>query len=384
MATWGYRIYAFQFKYGHDELPLYEQEIRETFNDLIGNVQNQGTLKGSPKFRAIGEPEASVDEEAEIDSYQPSTPTMTVKNAEWRTNEHLHLLVSIGDAGLHDDLVDPVSQVRQSILNQSAEVTLRVDIYFPVSGTRGILVTESQGMRDPVARLFKWTQYQWIQRKEELEKANRSKLEEWKKAKELGEDVGARPQVKSYKRYYIRGIRLGDAELLKRIIETAESGSAEFYELSPDGKKKHSLTRNVRTNTEIGMLGKALQKFGAGNENLKKTKEETVLELIQDLEYDPESLDAGGIQLEDATLKLKSSAGNVTFKPGQASDIFTYPFKTGRLKDKGYYRTTVAKAQALAPAASIELDDVEDSEVCEWLEKDEARSPSDQPSDMPS
>lgn len=235
-------------------------------------------------------------------------------------------------------------------------------------------------MHDPVGRLFAWIQYQWILRKELLEKSNKEKIADWKQANNRGEAVGDRPKTESYKRYYMLRARLGDAALLKKIIDTAESGVAEFYELGPNGKKKHSLTRNVSTKKELGTLGKALQKFGAGNANLQKTKEETVLQLVEDLDYDAPSLQAAGVNLEGATLKLRSDAGNVTFKPGQASDVFTYPFKSGRPKDRGYYDATVTKSQALAPAASIELDDLEDWEVCEWLAKDPARSPLDQPS----
>ncbi|UOD83453.1 hypothetical protein [Paenarthrobacter ureafaciens] len=257
-----------------------------------------------------------------------------------------------------------------------------MDIYLPTSGTNAILVTETQGMHDPVSRLFSWIQYQWILRKDQLEKSNKEKIQAWREAKEQGKAEGDKPKTVSYKRYYLRRARLGDAALLKKIIETAESGSAEFYEYGPNGKKKHSLTRNVTTKPEIGTLGKALQKFGAGNENLAKTREQTVLELVEDLDYDAPSLRAAGVNLEGATLKLRSDSGNVTFKPGQASDVFTYPFKSGRPKDKGYYEATVTKAHALAPGASIELDDVEDWEVCEWLAKDPARSPLDQPSTL--
>jgi hypothetical protein len=367
-------------KSGHDTLPLYDNDVRDTLYDLIGDVQKQGTVKGSPKIRSIDESDFAEGLDSDDGSYTPSTPTLTIKNCEWRTDEHLHLLVAIGEAGLHEDLVDPDSQLRQSILNQSAEVTLRVDIYLPIAGTKAILVTETQGMHDPVGRLFSWIQYQWILRKDQLEKSNKEQIAEWKEARSRGESVGDRPKTLSYKRYYLRRARLGDAALLKKIIDTAESGSAEFYELGTDGKKKHSLTRHVNTKMEIGTLGKALQKFGAGNDNLQKTREETVLELVEDLDYDATSLQAAGVNLEGATLKLSSDAGNVTFKAGHASDVFTYPFKSGRPKDKGYYEATVTKAQALAPAASIELDDLEDWEVCEWLAKDPARSPLDQPS----
>lgn len=383
MTAWGYRVYAFNLKHGRDELPLGESDTRQKLGELIRDVQNQKTVKGIPKMRGGADTTTPGAEEKNKNSYQPSTPTMTIKNCEWRTDDHLHLLVSMGEVGLHEDLVDPKSQKRQPILHQSAEVTLRVDIYLPVSGTQAVLVTETHRQRDPVDRLFKWIQYQWKQYTEKRKKANRDEIQQWKESKKRSEPVGPKPKVEYYTRYYISGTRLGDAELLQEIIETADKGSAEFYELGPNGKKKHSLMRNVTTQAEIGMMGRTLQKVGAGNENLKKTRKETVLELVEGFEYDIESLQQGGIEFKEATLKLHSAKGNVTFKAGQASDVFTYPFKSGRPKDVGYYYVTIAKAQALAPAASIELDDPEDSEVCQWLENEPTRSPLDQPVSTP-
>ena len=221
MTAWGYRVYAFNLKYGHDALPLGESDTRKALGELIVDVQNQGTVKGIPKMRDGADTTTPKAEENAKDSYQPSTPTMTVKNCEWRTDDHLHLLISMGEVGLHEDLVNPDSQERQPILHQSAEVTLRVDIYLPVSGTKAVLVTETQSQRDPVERLFKWVQYQWKQHAKKCTDKNKEEIQRWKEAKERGENVGPRPKATNYKRYYIRGTRLGDAELLQRIIETA-------------------------------------------------------------------------------------------------------------------------------------------------------------------
>lgn len=376
MPSWGYRVYTLSLKYGLDPLPLGESDIRIKIYELLRDVLDGGTHVGKPAGKVAGGDDGGATDDDE--SYRPSTPTLTIKNLEWCSDRQLHLIIGIGDAGLHEDLRDPQTQDHLEILGKSAEVPLRADIYFPDSGNKAILVSEVQGKSDPVDRLLRWAQFSWRVRKEQMTRARKQEIEQWTKAKDSGEAVDKKPSQLRLKNYYFKTTRLGDPDLLKLIIENADEGSVEFYELGVDGKKKHTLKRKMETRQELSAVGKVLTGGkGVGKKNLRKTAAESTLELAHDLEYDTDQLRAGGLDVDGSTVKLKTADGTATFRAGEVSDVFTYPFKKNRPKDYIYYSRTVAKISRLAPPASIEFSEPNVDEVHTWLQEKPSRSPSD-------
>lgn len=376
MPSWGYRVYTLGLKHGQDRLPLDNIDIRTKVYELLRSVMDGGTQVGKPAGKIESGEAENTDEDGE--TYRPSTPTLTIKSLEWCTDSHLHLIVGIGEAGLHEDLRDPKTQDHLDILGKSAEVPLRADIYFPDSGTKAILVSEVQGKGDPVERLLRWAQIGWRDSKEQMTNARKAEIEQWVKAKDQGESVGKKPLLLRLKNYYFKTTRLADPALLKQIIENANEGIVEFYELGVDGKKKHTLKRKMETRQELSIVGKVLTAGAAsGAKDLRKTAEESTLELAQDLEYDTEQLRAGGLSVGGSTVKLKSLDGTVTFRSGEVSDIFTYPFKKNRPKDYVYYSRTISKVSRLAPPAVIEITAPNIDEVHKWLQEKPSRSPSD-------
>lgn len=380
MTTWAYRIFSFGVKYGAEELPLNEDLTRDAFFEMIEHVASNNVLRGLPKQRSSGDGDVATDEEdePEYESYAPSSPTLTVRSAERRSDNHIHLIVGMGEAGLHETLSDPEKQTSTNIQKQSAEVSLRLDFFFPEEGTKGIIVSEVQGMRDPVLRLLKWMALFWKERKDELERDARLSRDEWVKLNEEGKAVGPKPKVLRLRNYYFKASRLADPELLKKIIREAKEGTAEFFELGPDGKRKHTLTRALRSREDITSAGRLLSSaFGAGSADLKDASNRAVLQLADDLGYDTEELERGGIDVEDAKLRLKTDEMSASFDSTHASDVFTYKFQKGRPKDSGFYSMTLSKVAQLSEPAGIEMAAVAWEEVTEWLEIEGGRSPSD-------
>lgn len=320
MATWGYRIYTFNFKYGHQELPLGEHDVRETFLDLLEDVASRNILRGLPVLRADQNSDGGgeVEDEDQYEIYSPSTPILTIKNCERRSDQHIHLIVGVGDAGLHEDLSDPETQTRTNIQKQAAEVSLRLDILFPDEGQRGVIISETQGMRDPVSRLIKWMTYCWRERKELLLRIASEERDQWITLDKEGSAVGSKPTVPQLRNHYIKTSRLTDPELIKTIIRESKERAAELFELRPDGNRKHTLTRKLNTSQEIDSVGKLLETaFGSGRKDLAHTPKGAVLEFAGELGYDTEELANGGIGVEDAKVRLKPMTEQCPSRPNR-------------------------------------------------------------------
>lgn len=378
MTTWGYRIHTFVTKYGRDELFLNGSEERDAIFGLFRAVEDRKILRGLPARQAITDGESGDPQDDSDEVYSPSTPTLKIKSLDWASDNHMHLVAGIGDAGLHEDLSDPDSQTSTNIQRMAAEVSLRVDVLFPDEGSNGIIISETQGMRDPVGRLLKWATQLWKEEKGERLREAKARREAWEALKKSGvEDIGDRPQIPNEKNYTFKTSRLADPELLRKIIQDAKEGSAEFFEMGPDGTRKHTLTRKLSTAQEIGYVGKLLQSgFGSTND-LSSVADQAVLVLADDLGYDVEELGNGGVAVDDAKVRLKSDQMSATFSSTQASDVFTYKFHNGRPKDLGFYSVCLGKVTRLAEPAGIEISLDAAEEVVQWLQTEVSRSPSD-------
>lgn len=320
---------------------------------------------GSPSNLDTESDELTNESDVEA-QFKNTDPTLTIRGCAYNPElGTIHARIALGERGLHDWAINPEDSAELLDLEEkSAETPRRVDFYFSRSGFEGILVTEVVGMKDPVRLLQSWVRVLSLQKRQEVldriddedehfdndgEKISKSK------AQELA------PKTVSFK-----ATRLADPALLKKIINEIQSMQAEYVELDENNKETtKKLVINVKEEHARKNIANLLVKASTSDTSL-------VRETLEEVDMSPEELRAARFNPDHMKARIRGSEASTTLEPGKLSDLFNYKFKqSGQPSHIPYYRTTLAKVDELKMPSRIALKVPEDSELIDWVEREE-------------
>lgn len=365
MANWGYRVYSFKLIAGQKKLAQEIPENREILLNGLGLVGEEIRV-GTPHMRSPDTDE--IDDEDYVETqFKNTDPTLSIRGSAFNQElSVIHTMIALGERGLHDVAIDPDDKTELLNLEQkSAETPRKVDFYFASSGFEGILVTEVVGMKDPVPLLKKWL------RALSLEKRNQA-LDEINQHNEHFDAEGNKVTKSKVleaapKTISIQVERLADPELLRKIISDIRSMQAEYIELDENNKETEKrLVINVKEEkAKIGIANRILKASTSDGSIVKDTLEE--------LDMSPEDLRSAKIEPDQVKARIQGEEASTTLMPGKLSDLFNYKFKqSGQPSLAPYYRTTLKKIDELKIPSRIAIEVPEDSELLEWIEREEA------------
>lgn len=366
MATWGYRVYTFKLVAGREELSQEIESHRERLLEVLTLV-GQETRVGKPHHGA-SETEIA-DEEIFEDplenEYENTQPTLTIRGSAYEKDlSAIHSSIALGEQGLHDYAINPnEGSDRVNVKSRSAETPRRTDFYFASAGFEGFLVTEVVGMKDPVPLLVKWVGSTSLkQRRQELAAIE----SEYQSPDLTGKRISkTKARAAASKTLRIRVDRVADPELLKQILDDIQSMDTEYIELDEDNKETDKrLIVKVREEKAQRSIVDLLTGPSNGDTIIRQTLEE--------LDMDAEGLRAANIEPNAVKARVRGTDGSTTLTPGKISELFNYPFKAaGRPSDSPYYTTTLNKIERLKKPSQIPLATPEDSEMIEWVQREE-------------
>ncbi|MDN6704599.1 hypothetical protein [Corynebacterium glyciniphilum] len=366
MATWAYRVYTFKLMAGREELSQEIEEHRERLLEVLALV-GQKTRVGKPHRGATG---AEVIDEQVLqnlpeDEYENTQPTLTIRGSAYdRDLSAIHSNIALGEQGLHDFAINPnEGSDRVDVKNRSAETPRRTDFYFASAGFEGFLVTEVVGMKDPIPLLVKWIGNISLRQRNQKLAAIASEYEEPDPAGTRISKSKACAAVPKTLR--IRAERVADPDLLKQILDDIQSMDTEYTELDEYNKEteKRLIVKVREKNAQRSIVGLLTGKVN-GDSIIRQTLEE--------LDMDAEGLRAANIEPNAVKAHVRSNDGSTTLTPGKISELFNYPFKAvGRPGDSPYYTTTLNKIDQLNRPSQIPLTTPEDSEMIEWVQREE-------------
>lgn len=366
MATWGYRVYTFKLVAGRDELSQEIEEHRERLLEVLTLV-GQKTRVGKPHR---GSTEAEVADEEVLqdlpeEEYENTQPTLTIRGSAYDKDlSSIHSNIALGEQGLHDFAINPnEGSDRVDVKSRSAETPRRTDFYFASAGFEGFLVTEVVGMKDPVPLLVKWIgNLSLKQRKQKLAAIT----SEYESPDPTGNRISKTKACAAVpKALRIRAERVADPDLLKQILSDIQSMDTEYTELDEDNKEtdKRLIVKVREKKAQRSIVG-LLTEQSNGDSIIKQTLEE--------LDMDAEGLRAANIEPNAVKAHVRGNDGSTTLTPGKISELFNYSFKgVGRPGDSPYYITTLNKIDRLKKPSQIPLATPEDSEMIEWVQREE-------------
>lgn len=366
MATWGYRVYTFKLVAGQEELSQEIEEHRERLLEVLTLV-GQKTRVGKP-HRGATEAEAADEEilqDLPEDEYENTQPTLTIRGSAYDKDlSAIHSNIALGEQGLHDFAINPnEGSDRVDVKSRSAETPRRTDFYFASAGFEGFLVTEVVGMKDPVPLLVKWVgDVSLRQRKQKLAAIT----SEYESPDPTGNRISKTKACAAVpKTLRIRAERVADPDLLKKILDDIQSMDTEYTELDENNKEtdKRLIVKVREKKAQRSIVG-LLTGTSDGDSIIRQTLEE--------LDMNAEGLSAANIEPNTVKAHVRGNDGSTTLAPGKISELFNYSFKAaGRPGDFPYYTTTLNKIDRLKKPAQIPLATPEDSEMIEWVQREE-------------
>ncbi|MBB5848667.1 hypothetical protein [Micrococcus endophyticus] len=347
---------------------LLGQEIEEHRHRLLEalGLVSQEIRVGKPPWGAVSDPAGENEIEAPDaeNEFLESSPTLSVRGCEYDPDlEVVHGSVALGEHGLHDIAINPYDMNdRVEVSERSAETPRRIDFFFGSASTRGLIVAEVVGMKDPVPHLVPWIRaVSQSQRKNRLDAANQTSGA----VDESGSPISktkARASVPAAIR--IRVERVADPDLLKEIVDGITSMSAEFIERDADGRdvlKRISVKVKPQTQRES-----IVDRIINGSKN---DVESIIVDSLKDLDVDPDELAGANIQVDEIQARISGNMGNATISPGKMSDYFNYKFdKPGRPSNGVYYATICSKIENLVEPAWVAIEAIDTKRLTEWVD----------------
>ncbi|MCM3555679.1 hypothetical protein M3697_11250 [Janibacter melonis] len=368
MARHGYRIFTLTARRRGDEQALEWEEDGALYElrRCLQLLEGAGTQFGKPRERA----KASED-------VKESPPSLTVLEKHFDGN-HLSLLVSSGELGLHERAVRK-GDSPLSIDEAAAETDHRVDIWFPPDDSPALCVVETISNRDPWKFLLAW-----IRRfnGDDVRVYNEAERAARKAARKGGQE---REQAPLRACFYLRSTPLSDMGHIRSLIREADSAEAIFTQKVHSSRggdaeeAKHVLRVGLTTPQEreaaqsrVVQWTTKRKKKQTAKEALKQAAEArrtAVVELAHDVAVDQEALKSAGLPFNEAAVVLRSGDyGTRTFTPAHVDEAFTYFVANGQPSNGLYYDRVIGKARSIAQEKNLPLSFASPEEVTTWLD----------------
>lgn len=354
---YGFRVFTVETYSNRikDNTPLDVQAGSTTHTelvDLIEHISHRGT-----HFLDAKQPD---------DPQDPRIPkvSITLDNPTPISYSIYHFEVCTGEVGGHR-WARSEDGVEHEIANASAERGYYATMLFPsdAPATKFLLVLETHKSSDVKSRLFWLLNSVSAHLKREAVKTQEAERE---RISASGEKPPAR---KKFSRLLFQVRQVTDSEHFDRVLENAQSASAEFTESAPtdsggNGRPmKRKLTYRLLDSNEkeaagaIGKLWASRQNASSRNANLAA---DGILELAEAIDIDTNELGS----YDAVALRIRSAEGfSVTVRPDSTRDMFTYPVSDGQPPEAFYYMKASGKIEELAAKLALNTSPIDIHEV---------------------
>lgn len=368
MTSWGYRVYTFElFESRSQRKDALHQDIEEHRALLLEavNLVSRETRVAKPQRSSSVSTQTDDLILDESDGYQNTKTTLRVRGVTYSSElRAIHANIALGDVGLHDLAVGiSDNEDDYSVREHSTEAPRRVDIFFPRSGAKGMIVAETIGRRDPISLLISWINHlSQKQRNERLQDIDETKTIKDEDGKEITK-TEARGRVPRALR--VEAKRVADPDQLQEIIDSISSMDTVFTQTDSSNRKiEKKLVIKVKEQRTMREIIETI----SGDQGEEKIIEQS----LETLNLDQGHLGKTNLDFDSMKAQVRSDEGNVTLVPGKFSDLFNYKFEnTGNPTNNPYYETTLAKVKKLIIPAGIALDVPDVNEMVDWVDSEE-------------
>lgn len=322
MSKFGFRVYTFQaFKrkgQSAEDLGIcgdaHAAVIEKVLSDQVGVI-----LKGKPDYN---------DLRGEVPAAMSGDPGIMVRRVE-KIGRSVRLEVSYGAIGGHDDLLGLSGATE--ISGDAAARRFRLDLYYPKSGDRGILVTEVRSRSAPLGHVVSW-----LRRLEALEF----------------------PSDESDSAYYrsIRATQVADMDHLENLIKQASSTKVRFTALTTSTargrrqRKSGELVIDDVTASQAKALLAEVQRWVEGK------KQGALSRTAKALGLDIAKMKKASLDFQRTTIRIEGEEP-VSVTPDSVEDVFTYPLSHDiRAGDSTWLYATQSKARDLAASEVLDIE----------------------------